>query len=129
MTLISAQSRRRVVTVVEDEAVTRILACEVLNEAGFEVVETQHADAAIRILRDRASEVSAVFTDIQMSGSIDGLGLAHLARQTWPWIAVLLASGRASPRHEQMPEGTRFLPKPYRADQLVGQLRDMIGAG
>ncbi len=119
---------KHVVVVVEDEVLIRVTVCEILADAGFEVVETEHADKAIAVLRGRAREVHAIFTDVHMPGSMDGLALAHLSRRTWPWIALLITSGRAHPRAEELPKGSRFLPKPYHPDHVIGHLREMIVA-
>ena len=122
----AASDARHVVVVVEDEVLVRLVACQALEEAGFLVVEAQHADEAIAVLRARAADVRAVFTDIHMPGSMDGMALAHLSRRSWPWIVLLIASGRARPRPDEMPEGSRFLPKPYDANHAIGHLRQML---
>ncbi len=119
---------RHVVMVVEDEVLIRLVVCEILADAGFEIVEAQHADEAVALLRARAREVHAMFTDVHMPGSIDGLALAHLSRRTWPWIALLITSGRARPRSGELPEGSRFLLKPYYAIHVIRHLREMIVA-
>lgn len=119
---------RYLVLVVEDEILIRLLACEVLADAGFDVVETQHADEAVAVLHARGQDVHAVFTDIHMPGSMDGLELAHLSRRKCPWVALLIASGRARPQSEELPEGSRFLSKPYDLDHVVAHLQEMIAA-
>lgn len=112
--------------VVEDEELIRLVACEALAHAGFDLVETQHADEAIAVLGARAREIQAMFTDIHIPGSMDGLALAHLSRRMCPWVALLIASGRARPRPEEMPSGSRFVAKPYRSAHVVSHLREMV---
>jgi CheY-like chemotaxis protein len=115
-----------IVVVAEDEEIIRAVVCEALADAGFNVVETQHADEAVSVLQHRAEEIDALFTDIHMPGSMDGVALAHLSKRSWPWIALLIASGLARPRSEDLPEGSRFLPKPYHPDHVVRHLREML---
>jgi CheY-like chemotaxis protein len=117
-----------VVVVVEDEEFIRVVICEALADAGFDVVETQHADEAASVLRSRAQEIHALFTDIHMPGSMDGMALAHLSRRSWPWIVLLIASGLAHPRSDELPEGSRFVAKPYHPDHVVDHLREMLVA-
>lgn len=124
----SAAGCRHVVVVVEDETFIRLFTCEALVDAGFNVFEAQHADEALDILRARGQQVHALFTDVHLPGSIDGLALAHLSRATWPWIVLLIASGRARPLADEMPVASRFLPKPYETDRVVRHLREMIPA-
>ena len=119
---------KQVIIVAEDELLVRMFACALLTDAGYDVVEAQHADEAIAVLEDRAPGVHALFTDVHMPGSMDGMALAHLTLRRWPWLALLIASGRARPREEDLPRGSRFLPKPYEAHHVIGHLREMLGA-
>ena len=67
-----------VVLVVEDEALTRLNAMAIVEDARFEAIAASDADEAVRVLESR-DDVQAVFTDVQMPGSMDGLGLAHVS--------------------------------------------------
>jgi hypothetical protein len=62
--------------VVEDEMVQRMRAVDIVEDAGFKAVEAVNADEALSILESR-SDISLLFSDIQMPGTIDGLKLAH----------------------------------------------------
>lgn len=66
-----SSAKRPMVLVVEDDFLIRMHAAEMITDAGFDVVEAANADAAILILEDRL-DVTVVFTDIQMPGSMDG---------------------------------------------------------
>jgi hypothetical protein len=50
-----------------------------------------------------------------MLGSMDGLRLAHFVMDRWPPIRIIATSGHAKIRESDLPEGSRFLPKPYAA--------------
>ena len=117
-----------VVVVVEDEVDIRLVVAEALADAGFDVHEAEHAEEAVSILRDRASGIHALFTDMNMPGAMDGLALAHHSRSNWPWIVLLIASGRPGPSLEHMPSASRFLPKPYHPDHVITHLREMLSA-
>ncbi len=117
-----------VIVCVDDEPLIRLMACEALTDEGFDVIEASHAAEAIEILNSKAADVHALFTDIHMPGSVDGLALAHHTRQNWPWIAVLIASGKARPGSHDMPHASRFLPKPYLPHVAVMHLRELINA-
>src|ERR1700729_4038164 len=100
-----------VVLVVEDEMLLRMDAVDMIAAAGFEVVEAGDADQAIEILEARR-DITVIFTDIQMPGSMDGLKLAKAVRGRWPPIKIIATSGRAQIQETDLPEGGRFLPKP-----------------
>lgn len=122
------QGRRPVVLIVEDDFLLRMNAVEVIKEGGFEVIEAANADEAILILEAR-SDITVVFTDIQMPGSMDGLKLARAVRGRWPPIKIVATSGRYNVGETDLPEGGRFLPKPYNSTQVTGMLRELIAAG
>jgi CheY-like chemotaxis protein len=115
-----------VVLIVEDEFLLRVDAAEMIEAAGFEVVEAGNADQAIRILEARP-DITVVFTDIQMPGSMDGLKLARAVRGRWPPIKIIATSGRPNLGEQDLPEGGRFLRKPYSPMQVTGVLRELIG--
>jgi CheY-like chemotaxis protein len=118
--------RRPVVLVVEDEFFLRINAVLMIEDAGFDVLEASDADQAIEILEDRP-DIHVIFTDIQIPGSMDGLKLAHAVRGRWPPIKIIATSGRLNLRTDDLPEGGRFLPKPYGPEEIVGTLRELVG--
>src|SRR5271166_962486 len=115
-----------VIIVTEDESALRMLATEVLTEAGYTVVEAARADDALAIMKSRAVDV--LFTDVQMPGSMDGLELARHVRRHWPRVAVLIASGNKGPFSTEMPDGSRFFHKPYSTSQLLADVRGLIAA-
>ena len=118
------ESKRPVVLVVEDEFLLRMDAVDMIAEAGFEVVEAANADRAIEILEARP-DITVIFTDIQMPGSMDGLKLARAVRGRWPPIKIVATSGHIGVRQTDLPEGGRFLAKPYSSNEVTGLLRDL----
>ena len=119
-------SNRPVVLIVEDEFLLRMDAVDMIAGAGFEVVEAANADQAIQVLEARR-DITVVFTDIQMPGSMDGLKLARAVRGRWPPIKIVATSGHLNVGQTDLPEGGRFLPKPYNPMQVEGVLRELIG--
>ena len=119
--------KRPVVLVVEDDLLIRIDAVEMIEAAGFDVVEAANADEAMKILEVRL-DITVVFTDIQMPGSMDGLKLAAAIRGRWPPIKIVATSGVVDVRGVDLPEGGQFLPKPYSSAEIVGALRELTSA-
>ncbi|WP_193335077.1 response regulator [Devosia beringensis] len=107
-----------VVLVVEDEALLLFSIADDLRELGFSVLEARNADEAVARLEAHA-EIAVVFTDIDMPGSMDGLGLTALVDQRWPALKVVVTSGKKLPDRAAMPEGVQFLSKPYAIEQVV----------
>ena len=121
------QSGRPVVLIVEDEFLLRMDAADMIGAAGFEVVEAGNADEAIEILESRR-DITVVFTDIQMPGSMDGLKLARAVRGRWPPIKIVATSGFVRVGKDDLPEGSVFLSKPYRPEHIVSTLRELTAA-
>jgi|SRR5450432_2711501 CheY-like chemotaxis protein len=115
---------RPIVLVVEDDHLLRLDATDMVESAGFEVIEAANADEAISILESR-NDIAVVFTDIQMPGSMDGLKLARAVRGRWPPIKIVTTSGLRIIEETDLPEGGRFLPKPYSSVQVRGLLHEL----
>jgi CheY-like chemotaxis protein len=117
--------KKPAVLVVEDESLIRMSALEMVEAAGFEAVPAADADEAIRILESR-NDIRAVFTDVQMPGSMDGLRLARVVRNRWPPVALIVTSGHVSETGSDLPSGGRFLSKPYQLSHVQTALRELI---
>lgn len=120
----SKLAKRPVVLVVEDEIFLRMNAVDMIEAAGFGVLEAGTADEAIQILETR-NDVTVVFTDIQMPGSMDGLKLAKAVRGRWPPIKIIATSGQLNISEIELPHGGRFLPKPYSSAQIASALNEL----
>jgi len=116
---------RKIILVVEDETLIRIVAMNALSDAGFHVIEAEHADIALDLLQLKATTIHLLFTDVHMPGTMNGLELARHANTCWPWIALLVASGQAKPHQTELPFGSRFLAKPYNLEHVVAHVREL----
>ena len=96
---------------------------EELRLEGFSVIEADRADDALTYI-EAGEQVDLVFSDIQTTGSLDGLQLAETLRDKYPDILVILTSGKAEPKHF----GTlwTFVPKPYDVTQTIALMSSII---
>ena len=118
------QVSKPVALVVEDEAILRAHAADLLEEHGLSVVEARNAEEAIRIMEER-EDVRLLFTDIQMPGRFDGMDLARQVHARWPNVLLVITSGQKRPE-EDIPDDGRFVSKPYRPEELLGQIDDLL---
>jgi CheY-like chemotaxis protein len=114
----SASERTHVILVVEDEFLVRLDAVDMIRNAGFDAVEAMNADEAISILEAR-HDITVVFTDVQMPGSMDGLKLAAAVRGRWPPIKIIATSGNMRIGSDDLPKGGRFVAKPYTKAEIL----------
>jgi two-component sensor histidine kinase/CheY-like chemotaxis protein len=91
-------------------------------------VEAVSADEALAILESR-SDISLLFSDIQMPGSMDGLKLAHAVHDRWPSIKIILVSGKIKLSDADKPADSRFFGKPLEVKQMIAELQEMVGEG
>ena len=116
-----------VILIVEDEALVRLSAVDMFEDAGFRMIEAVNSEQALELLA-ADSDVQLLFTDVNMPGTIDGLALARQVRDRWPHIGIMIASGKQSPQPEELPAGSRFEQKPYNADTVVRHARELTSA-
>jgi two-component system, response regulator PdtaR len=114
-----------VVLVVEDHPLVRMAVREVMTEAGFEALDASSASGAIRTLEARP-DIRLVFTDAEMPGTMNGIGLAHYIRKRWPPVKLIIVSGKREIASEELPAGARFFHKPYRETSIVEAMIGML---
>jgi two-component system, response regulator PdtaR len=116
-----------VILVVEDEALVRLAAVGMLEDAGFRMIEAANSDQALELLA-ADSDVQLLFTDVTMPGTIDGLALARQVHDRWPHIRIMVASAKRAPQPEELPAGSRFEQKPYSPNTVVRNARELTSA-
>lgn len=106
-------ARRTSVLVVEDEILISNLVSEVLSEGGFDVHAVAGGEEALRYIESGAP-VDVLFTDIELTGRMDGSMLAERARARRPELPIVYCSGRYSPSALAPPvPRSIFVKKPY----------------
>jgi two-component system, response regulator PdtaR len=116
-----------VILLVEDEALVRVAAADILTEeGGFRIVEAGSAAEALTLL-ETSDDVRLVVTDVEMPGHLNGFALARIVDMRFPGIKVIVTSGRVRPGAGDLPKGARFLPKPYTPAALIGMVRETLG--
>jgi CheY-like chemotaxis protein len=113
---------RGVVLVVDDDPDVRETIVNLLEPAGFTVIDAANGRQALDIL-DRDPTVQILFTDVMMPG-ISGITLARKALELRPELRVVLASA-----YMREDSGDLLcLRKPFRSDELLRALAGEIRA-
>ena len=86
--------------------------------AGYLNLEAGTGDEAILII-SAGAPLTAVVTDIEMPGAVDGLELPKAIETRWPEIGIVIVSGRRLPAPDELPLKAVFLPKPYSPERLI----------
>ena len=120
---IAARGER--VLLVEDEEPVRALARRVLERAGYVVAIAKNGREALGMVQAEPKGFSLIVSDVVMP-EMGGLELAERVRELDADLPVLLMSGYAATEIERrggVPEGARFLQKPFGPDALLGAVR------
>jgi CheY-like chemotaxis protein len=115
--------------VVDDDALIRMSAMDILEDAGFRTFEAPDGDAAMALLAEQHVVIVLLFTDVQMPGSRNGFAVARETADQWPHISIVVASGAARPDPGDLPEGACFIAKPFSAEMVHGHLKEILPDG
>ena len=102
---------RATALIVEDDIMQRQMLCLLLEESGYQVIQCESAEAAERVLDENAGALCLMLTDVQLAGRMNGVELAHLAKDRNPGLDVVVTSGR--PLKQPLPDGAKFWAKPW----------------
>jgi two-component system, response regulator PdtaR len=101
-----------------------ITAAEYFRGSGYRVIEANDANEALSVFGS-GNQVHLVFSDIQMSGSMDGLAFADWIAQRYPGLPVILTSGRRRP--DVLPANCRgFFVKPRSLADVEREIRGLV---
>jgi len=98
-----------VAVVVEDDEIQREMLTLLLEESNFEVIQCEDAETATLAVQMR--HPTLLVTDVNLTGRMTGIELAHLARAQDGGMRIVVISG--NPPASSLPDGARFLSKPF----------------
>lgn len=116
---------RTCILVVEDELLIRLMLSDGLRDKGYHVIEAFNADEALLVLETAVPDL--IISDVRMPGSLDGMGLLALVRETLPKIPVIITSAHLQSNLAFADGATRFIGKPYSMDLVIETVRDELG--
>jgi len=123
------------ILLVEDEPILREMACDILKNCGYCLVEASTGREALELWRERASDIDLLLTDMVMPEGISGVDLAERLLADRPDLKIIFTSGYTSSEinAELLSRShAHFLQKPYSHTTLARAVRDCldrIGAG
>ncbi len=117
------------ILLVEDEWLIRTIVAEELMDGGFVVREAEDGDQASVLIAQDPDAYTLLVTDLHMPGTLDGIGVARLARALRPDLPVIYTTGRPDALNHLQPLGPRevLLQKPFSLADLVDTTRRLLG--
>jgi two-component system, cell cycle sensor histidine kinase and response regulator CckA len=117
------------ILVAEDEEMVRGLLARMLRMRGYEVIEAASGGEAVAAAA-RGERIDLLITDVVMT-DMNGRELADRLATTRPALPVLYISGytdESIAHHGVLEPGVRLLEKPFSAEALAQQVREILGA-
>ncbi len=118
------------ILLVEDDAMVRTLASQVLKSCGYRIVEASQGEEALQKVAEQEAGISLLITDVVMP-QMSGKELAQRIQALNPAIKVLYASGYTEDtivHHGVLEPGITFLSKPFSPNQLLRKVRELLDA-
>lgn len=115
------------ILVVEDDELVLAHVSNLLLQLGYRIVTARNGNEALQALAE--NDCDLLFTDVMMSGGMNGRELAAAARALCPNLPVLFTSGYAESTlvHEgRIGPEVNLINKPYRQQELAAKLRFVI---
>ena len=114
------------VLIVDDEPMILMFVAEALHEAGYTVLEASDGAAAMALI-DQREELRGLITDVRLGSEHDGWAVAHHARQKFPALPVVYATGDSAGEWsaEGVPQSA-VLQKPFVSAELVTALAQLL---
>ncbi len=116
------------ILLVEDEDVVRWVAQEILEQAGYYVLDANGGEEAIRLCNERAAPIHLLLTDVVMPET-GGKEIAERLTSLWPEPKVLFMSGytdEAIVRHGVLDSNIEFIQKPFTPLALGKKVREVL---
>jgi two-component system cell cycle sensor histidine kinase/response regulator CckA len=120
--------REEQILLIEDEEAVRKVGVEVLQDAGYQILEAWNAAQARELFHRECGELDLVISDVVLPDK-SGVELIMEFKEQNPNLKVLLNSGYTSDRsnlEKIQKEGLRFLQKPYSVESLLKTVREII---
>ena len=118
------------VLVVEDDAAVREIACAILGDLGYRVLEAADGEEALRVFGANAAAVDLLLTDVVLPGRLRGREVAERVAAVRPEVRVLFMSGyteNSIVHHGRLDDGVQLIGKPFKREQLARKVAEVLG--
>ncbi len=116
------RNHRDAILLVEDDGCVRGATREVLEAAGYRVLETASAEEALEVFERQENTICAVLSDVTLPGKSGG-ELARALHVRLATVPIVLTSGYQTPIKEDLLRRMFYLAKPYHSAALLAVIR------
>lgn len=123
-------SRNSTVLIAGGDESVKSMAFSTFKAKGFDVLSASNAEDALQLWECNRNEITLLFTDVVLSG-MSGFDLAREIRVTHPELPVIFSSRDSAEPPDNNVDfhcGVKYLPKPYRPDELSVLISGLLKA-
>ncbi len=120
---------RKLLLLVEDEALIQEIILSALESGGFETASAMNGGEALAVLQSQHNELAGLVTDIRLGSGLSGWDVARKARELIPTLPVVYITGDSG--HEWASQGVPdsvLIGKPFPPAQLVTAVAHLMTA-
>ena len=117
------------ILLVEDEPILRELACTILGDYEYRVLEAGSGVEALKVFEAHKGDIALLLTDMVMPEGMSGRELAEELSRRKPSLKVIYTSGYSSDimgAEANMRADIKFLQKPYPPPLLAKTVRECL---
>ena len=120
----------KTILVLDDDVLVRRSVVQLLRECGYRVLEAASTDEGIAILEKTAIPVDVVLSEIDIPGSMNGVGFAQCARSIRPELKILLAGTpeRTVKNAAELSRAGPMLKRPYEHRLVLDRIKRLLVA-
>ncbi|SPB17226.1 PAS/PAC sensor hybrid histidine kinase [Caballeronia novacaledonica] len=125
---VSGAEAGETILIVDDEPSVRMLIVDVLEEAGYQVIEAADSVAGLKLLQSNV-RIDLLISDVGLPGGMNGRQMADAARQARPELKVLFITGYAENSvigSGRLDPGMQVLTKPFSIETLAARVRQLV---
>ncbi len=112
------------VLLVEDDFLIRLTLSESLRDDGFDVIEAADTDEAVTAIDQGGLQM--LITDVQIPGTLNGIGVAEHAWRLCPDLPVIFITGRPDAVPDCGMNRSLVMAKPYLPSEICAAARSML---
>jgi DNA-binding response OmpR family regulator len=119
-----------VILVIEDDQSIQSLVADALSDGGFEPAIAPSGEEGVTLLKGGQIKYSALVTDINLRGTMNGWKVAKKAREIDPAFPIVYMTGAAAEQWAShgVPNSI-LLTKPFAPAQLITAISNLLNAG